>query len=784
MCSTGIIRDYLRAGKVLTPLNGKIPKLKNWTERIVEDEKLLSYNGNLGWVIGPGDLVIDVDPRNGGDESFALLTRWLKDQGEEALLPTVVTPSGGFHVYLKVDDREGTRSFHKTLKKYPGVDFLTTGAQCVIADSSIGQNKYSWYDDMLGGFEQTDAPQVLVDLITRAGSLHDNSSNVSDEDLGDFEGMLGGNSATWSTDKVRNLLDKLDPSVGNDEWVKIGMALNDWDPILGLELWEEWSKGGDNYTAGETEKRARSFTVGGGVSLGTLYYKAKEVDFDDGLQVIEGFVDRINKADEKAIKLNVCPDIRKKSLEVIDEDGRERLAVCVQARLKDLMDGARLPISRCREMVACFGGGEVLARGEAPDWCNQWVYINSHRGYVDFTKLLVHKSDAFNLINTKKVPPGPQGGAMSATNYAQLTGYIKVVDSMAYLPMQEKRLCTINGSSVLNTFNSRTVPEVAEFTEDGLAAIEMVKKHIKFIATTHEASSILTQWIAHQVQYPGQQILWSPLIQSIPGVGKSFFAELLRQVLGDRNIGTVSPTQVTSDFNGWATNVVVNVLEELRVQGHNRYEAVNALKPLITDRIIQINEKGVQPYSTLNTANYICFTNAKDALPLDQNDRRWWIIFVPIQHLDDLPKFVDQAVEDYFPPLFEAVRTFGGELRRWLLELDITPEFKNIKQAPMTEYKQMMVATEEAGTEGLSEVREMLEKGSEFYNKECVSTSDLFSDLMFDYPELDIKTSKQAIIMKRLGFQKITSPVNINGKARRFWVKRLMSPKEIRESLE
>lgn len=783
MCSTGIIRDYLRAGKNLTPLNGKVPKLKNWTERTVEEEKLLSYNGNLGWVIGPGDLVIDVDPRNGGDESFAKLTRWLKDMGAKALLPTVITPSGGYHVYLKWPENDlNNRSLHKTLKDYPGIDFLTTGAQCVIADSMIDKVKYSWYDNMIGGFEQTDAPECVINLITRENNNFV-SNNLDSEDLGDFEGLIGGSSATWARDTVETLLDKLDPSVSNDEWVKIGMALNDWDPILGLELWEEWSKPSDSYVAGETEKRWRSFENGGGISLGTLFYKAKEVDFDENLDLVLKYIDKIKNADEKSIRLSICPEIVKKSFEVIDEDGRERLAKVIQDRMKILTDGVRLPINRCREMVA-GRSGEIVAPGEIPEWCNEWVYINSHRGYVDFTKLQVHKAEAFNLINTKKVPPGPQGGAMLATHFAQLTGYIKTVDSMAYLPMQEKRLCTINGSSVLNTFNERTVPEAAEqHTEKGLAAIELVKEHIKFICTTDENANLLTQWIAHQVQYPGQQILWSPLIQSIPGVGKSFFAELLRRVLGDRNIGTVSPTQVTSDFNGWATNVVVNVLEELRVQGHNRYEAVNALKPLITDRIIQINEKGVQPYSTLNTANYICFTNSKDALPLDTNDRRWWVVFVPIQHLKNLSDFVGKPVEDYFPLLFDAVRTYGGELRKWLLDTNVTSEFTNIKQAPMTKYKEMMVATEEASTEGLAEIREMIEKGSDFYNKECVSTSDLFTDLMFEYPELDIKTSKQSIIMKRLGFQKVTSPVKIDGKSRRMWIKGMMTSQNIRDSL-
>ena len=119
-------------------------------------------------------------------------------------------------------------------------------------------------------------------------------------------------------------------------------------------------------------------------------------------------------------------------------------------------------------------------------------------------------------------------------------------------------------------------------------------------------------------------------------MGKSFIGALLKAALGDCNVGTVSPSQVVSDYNGWASGSLVNVLEELRVKGHNRYEAVNALKPLITDRKIQFGDKFVRQHETYNTSNYICFTNDRDALPIDQTDRRWWIVFNKLSSLDDI----------------------------------------------------------------------------------------------------------------------------------------------------
>ena len=765
MTSNIVIQEYLSAGKRLTPLKGKIPKLKKWTIQEVSDEKILSHNGNIGMVIQDGFLVLDVDPKNGGEKSFEKL----QDLLSKDLIPTVETPSGGRHYYMTLPNEFKSVSFRKTLEKeFKGIDFLTTGSQCVIVSSSTNKKLYEWTN---GGLKEHEAPIELLEIYAK-----DYRSDPNISDLGDFEGLISG-SSSWTDQQVLDLLSKLDPSMPNDEWVRVGMALHDHDPIDGLLMWEEWSINGDNYTEDETEKRWQSFDSGGGVTLGTISYMAKEADFDEQQGILTSFIDRINKANEKEISLNIIADIKKVGL---DLGPHERLASVLQNRLKDLT-GIRPSIKSCRDMLSI----PMLVRDEdTPAWCNEWVYVNSHRGYVDFKKLQVHKAEAFNLINTKYVSPGPRGGTMYATQFASLTGLIKSVDTMGYLPMYEDRICNIDGRTILNTFNSRTIPITAEdYTDDGVEAIEMVKRHIKFICSSDENSSLLTQWLAHQIQYPGRQVLWSPVIQSIPGTGKSFFAELLRNVLGDRNIGTVSSSQVTSNFNAWATNVVVNVLEELRVQGHNRYEAVNSLKPLITDRIIQINDKGVTPYRTLNTSNYICFTNHKDALPLDDNDRRWWVIFVPISSLVDIELHVGEEAKTYFPRLFSGTKNHAGEIRKWFLEYKISKEFMSIKQAPMTDHKELMVATEDAAFEGLTETRDLINIGGPYFVEGCLSSSDIFEVLVYEHPDLELNNTQKNRILRRLGYTSLPKKVKIDGKTKRIWVLEPMDNNDIRQTL-
>ena len=770
-----IIKQYLLANKKLTLLDGKRPKIKDWTTKEVSKDKLLSHDGNIGWVLGSSDLVVDVDPKNGGKESFKRLLEYLRlNDPFVKLESTVITPSGGFHVYLEISDIYQDRRFKKTLnKEYPGIDFLTQGSQCVIPSCETNKGRYFWSDDIFGEFEQSPAPISLINLITCK------NENESESELGDFDGLIGGESSNWPEDKVINMLSKLDPSMPNDEWVKVGMALHDWDPVKGLELWENWSQDGDNYTEGDTAVRWKSFTHSGGITLGTISHMVKLVVYDEKAEQVSNYMERIKFADEKSLEFDLLPEIRNLDISKIN---REKIAKAVQDRFKDL-SGIRMPIGNIRKMVtkAEIVSGTFIEDDKIPGWCKDWIYVNSHAGFIHIKTLKLHKSESFNVENGKFVPMSESGTKPSATKYVSDRGFIEKVDAIAYLPTYDGTVCSIDGSSILNSFDLKTVPVAArDFSDEGLAAIETVKKHIKFICTTDENAIIFTQWLAYQVQYPGEKMLWSPVIQSIQGVGKSFFGELLRACLGDRNVGTVSPTQITSDFNGWATNVIVNVLEELRVKGHNRFDTINALKPLVTDRMIQINDKGVKQFMTYNTTNYICFTNYKDSLPLDEDDRRWWVIFVPIQSLSELKQYVGEDAKTYFAKLFNTIKSHSQEIRKWFLEYDITKEFLNTKRAPMTDYKRSMIATEEASFEGLAELKELINTGGKYFNGDVVSSPDLFEALMFEHPQMEFKTTQRNIMLKKLGYMSLPQPVKIDGKARRLWAKKPIEPKQAR----
>lgn len=77
--------------------------------------------------------------------------------------------------------------------------------------------------------------------------------------------------------RVREALAQISPDVERDAWIRIGMALHSVDPSLtgpAFEAWDEWSQPGKTYKHAELERQWRSFTIGKGITVATLFHIA------------------------------------------------------------------------------------------------------------------------------------------------------------------------------------------------------------------------------------------------------------------------------------------------------------------------------------------------------------------------------------------------------------------------------------------------------------------------------------------------------------------------------
>ncbi len=123
---------------------GKHPIFPGWQKRATSDIEILrrlpkDFGGNIGIVTGGGGpVVLDIDPRNGGDESFDhMISRF-------GSLPDTVeahTGGGGRHILFDSADRE----IGNAVGFSPGLDLKGRGGFVVIEPSRhISGNSYIW----------------------------------------------------------------------------------------------------------------------------------------------------------------------------------------------------------------------------------------------------------------------------------------------------------------------------------------------------------------------------------------------------------------------------------------------------------------------------------------------------------------------------------------------------------------------------------------------------------------------------------------------------------------
>jgi phage/plasmid primase-like uncharacterized protein len=77
-------------------------------------------------------------------------------------------------------------------------------------------------------------------------------------------------------DRIRSALFSLSPDMPRSEWAEIGMALKSGLGEGGRELFQEWSHKSKKYDARDVRDTWRSIKSDGGITLATLFYRAKQ----------------------------------------------------------------------------------------------------------------------------------------------------------------------------------------------------------------------------------------------------------------------------------------------------------------------------------------------------------------------------------------------------------------------------------------------------------------------------------------------------------------------------
>lgn len=396
-----------------------------------------------------------------------------------------------------------------------------------------------------------------------------------------------------------------------------------------------------------------------------------------------------------------------------------------------------------------------------------WTFLKARGVFHNIANGEECKTDAFNLAFGAVVPTmmNASGKPYKPQPAKYLLHELKVPqahDTM-YWPKAARlgaQFFEHDHRQYVNSFMPSSMPE-PEPNWVQSPAWKIVEDHIKMILP--EDHGALIQWMAHNVQKPGEKILWSPIIKGVQGDGKSTLFRIMMAAMGELNVREVSSQELNSEFNGWAEGSCVVCLEEIRVKGKNRYEVMDRLKPVITNNVVSVVRKGRDGRNIPNCTNYMALTNHEDALALDKDDRRWGVFFTKYKNRSELLAETD---EFYWRRLHNAYQQNPGVIRAWLESIPLTGF--NCNDAPhTTKAKERMI--ELARTDAEANILELIDLGAVGVCADVISTSHL-NQALRDRGFPALSTNHLSKTMNVLGYEKVTKQVKWRNEPLRIYV--------------
>jgi hypothetical protein len=267
---------------------------------------------------------------------------------------------------------------------------------------------------------------------------------------------------------------------------------------------------------------------------------------------------------------------------------------------------------------------------------SQYVFIRAENKYLDRLSLELIPVESFNSSFRKDLRPwlgymdGKTAKTMTPHAWFLGTGDGPVATIQTHWPGRGE-LFVESGVPMANTWIAASRPlsgRVVTEQDVGpwLDLVEMI-----CASEGAQAALWVLDWFALMVGSPDIKPGWGLMIQSeVQGIGKDMMLWPILEVLGPRNAATPSMKEIVSGFNEFAARRLVSVSDlERNTRGattaHDVYETI---KPWTenTSRLVQINEKHRKAYRALNVSGWAITSNATDAMPLAESDRRFFVI--------------------------------------------------------------------------------------------------------------------------------------------------------------
>lgn len=514
---------------------------------------------------------------------------------------------------------------------------------------------------------------------------------------------------------VRSALFAIDPDCDYKRWIEVVAALrhqftDEDDARAAYEMFVEWSEQGDKFR-GRRDcwtkwKSFQPYAKGRPpVTIRTLYRHAIDSGWDHSKVSVKHCVsveDWLAETDDR--NTLISEGARRIAMVPFSSDVVEEVLLNAWKKRISAVGGGTIALATLRREVAKVRRNDrkvdfSAGQDKIPPWLRPMVFVGSEDLFVSLATGAEFKPAAFDRYYEKELLPKddtpPTGRAeVTPATFALNIVQVQRVEYRSYDPTQncEDRFFFDDetGRAMLNLYDPNSVPVGdPEYAREAEARFRQLIAPLVREAALQE---LLIDYCAFLVQHPGEKITWSFLIQSAQGAGKGTLTEVMEGVLGPVNVKVISSEMVRSGFNEWARNAVLGVFNEIYIPGDRRDQVMNSLKPLISDLTIPISIKHKDSQNRVrNTMNYLAFSNFKDACAMTDSERRWCVVFSPVQTREQVLSLQHVGHFDQVRWLLTPEGTAG--LRYYLERRKFSDDFEPKGHAPDTPYRREVVAS-------------------------------------------------------------------------------------------
>lgn len=188
---------------------------------------------------------------------------------------------------------------------------------------------------------------------------------------------------------------------------------------------------------------------------------------------------------------------------------------------------------------------------------------------------------------------------------------------VCYRPDHDGQVVTFRGSSAINLHIPCQVPSIP-------GDIKPFLDFMNYMFVHEDEAQQAMRWCATLIARPDLRMGYGLLlISEAQGVGKTTLgSSILAPLVGHQNVSYPSENDINADFNGWVSQKRLAVVNE--IYSGSSWKAYNALKSVITDSEVTVNQKYMRQYEIENWCHVVACSNSMRALKMENDDRRWF----------------------------------------------------------------------------------------------------------------------------------------------------------------